>query len=127
MANEPDLLADRENDVEWVTYLQGLLRNWGYWNGEDDGHFGPEIDEAVRKFQGDQGLVVDGWVGPKTWSVLVQEAVMLNLADFPALAALADTGGDENSVKQLYAGVLEVDDLDRFAMADDANGNTGVA
>lgn len=36
-----------------------------------DGIFGPNTDSAVRAFQGDLGLSVDGIVGPITWNHLV--------------------------------------------------------
>ncbi|HEY1278106.1 MAG TPA: peptidoglycan-binding protein [Acidimicrobiales bacterium] len=35
-----------------------------------DGDFGPETDGLVRGFQQDNGLVVDGIVGPQTWGAL---------------------------------------------------------
>jgi peptidoglycan hydrolase-like protein with peptidoglycan-binding domain len=35
-----------------------------------DGDFGPETDGFVRQFQQDNGLVVDGIVGPQTWGAL---------------------------------------------------------
>ena len=37
-----------------------------------DGIFGPDTDEAVRRFQTRSGLVSDGVVGPKTWEALVE-------------------------------------------------------
>ena len=39
-------------------------------NIPDDGIFGPNTDRAAREFQRLSGLVVDGIVGPATWSAL---------------------------------------------------------
>ena len=36
--------------------------------GNHDGVFGPGLDTAVRRFQQEQNLVVDGFVGAQTWS-----------------------------------------------------------
>ncbi|MGI9022196.1 MAG: peptidoglycan-binding domain-containing protein [Acidimicrobiales bacterium] len=36
-----------------------------------DGSFGPQTDDAVRRFQTKNGLVSDGIVGPMTWETLV--------------------------------------------------------
>jgi peptidoglycan hydrolase-like protein with peptidoglycan-binding domain len=37
--------------------------------GAIDGYFGPKVEAAVRAYQGDRGVVVDGIVGDKTWWV----------------------------------------------------------
>lgn len=56
----------------YVTLLQTTLINKGYKLPKYgvDGDFGNETLSAVKKFQKDNGLVVDGIVGPKTWSAL---------------------------------------------------------
>jgi len=37
---------------------------------KEDGLLGPETHKAIEVFQAANGLVVDGWVGPKTRAVL---------------------------------------------------------
>ena len=53
-----------------VEVLQALLKAHGYTLAGVGGVFGVSTDKAVRKFQTDQQLVVDGIVGPKTWRAL---------------------------------------------------------
>ena len=52
-----------------VLRLQEALKKRGY-NIKADGIFGNKTLEAVRAFQADNGLVVDGIVGSKTWEKL---------------------------------------------------------
>ncbi|MFB2838069.1 peptidoglycan-binding domain-containing protein [Floridanema evergladense] len=59
----------RGSKGQTVKYLQELLKSAGY-SVAIDGIFGPATEAAVKKFQKDRGLVVDGIVGPKTWSYL---------------------------------------------------------
>lgn len=49
-----------------VKILQVALNGRGY-PLVADGAFGPRTDAAVRRFQSDRGLMVDGIVGPQTW------------------------------------------------------------
>lgn len=49
-----------------VRELQTFLASEGYSIGSLDGIFGPKTKAAVRAFQKDQGIVVDGVVGPAT-------------------------------------------------------------
>ena len=53
-----------------VRYLQYKLLSKFYNPGEIDGIFGAKVDNAVRQFQKDNGLVVDGIVGKNTWNKL---------------------------------------------------------
>ena len=46
-----------------------MLKKRGY-TLKTDGIFGTKTEEAVEAFQADNGLVVDGVVGSKTWGKL---------------------------------------------------------
>lgn len=58
---------------ENVKALQLLLIGYGYPCGSmgADGSFGGNTDKAVRAYQKDKGLTVDGSVGAKTWAALL--------------------------------------------------------
>lgn len=51
-----------------VEYLQKYLSEKGYYIGKIDGSFGNMMERAVRLFQYDTDLAVDGIVGGKTWT-----------------------------------------------------------
>lgn len=53
-----------------VTYLQQRLTAKGYGGGSIDGIFGQKTLEAVKAYQAEHGLKVDGIVGAKTWASL---------------------------------------------------------
>lgn len=55
----------------YVTKLQTILVQKKYDPKGIDGIFGPGCDKAVRQYQKDHKLVVDGCVGPKTWNSLL--------------------------------------------------------
>lgn len=59
--------GDKEHPVQTLQYL---LRARGH-SVVVDGIFGPATDVAVRAFQGQRGLAVDGIVGPNTWRALI--------------------------------------------------------
>ena len=60
---------------EQVKTIQRLLNSLGYKDADKkaldiDGQFGGRTEYAVKLFQKDKGLTVDGIVGQKTWSKL---------------------------------------------------------
>ncbi len=106
----PKLLG-QGNAGEDVRYIQNLL-NKGGDNLKSDGIFGPLTQDAVRKFQEQNSLRVDGVVGPETLGALnsaksktEQPAVNLpqlpkveppaTKADLPALPRLPQAGQAE--------------------------------
>ncbi|TAN43311.1 MAG: peptidoglycan-binding protein [Nitrospirae bacterium] len=50
-----------------VRQIQHGLWNLGYYKGHVDGKFGGHTESSVRNLQRDNGLAVDGIVGPDTW------------------------------------------------------------
>jgi hypothetical protein len=75
-----------------VFVLQERLERLGYAFGNLDGRYGPTTESAVRAFQRDHKMLVDGWVGPRTRDALetatVGQAVVT--ASELGVAALAE-------------------------------------
>jgi peptidoglycan hydrolase-like protein with peptidoglycan-binding domain len=69
-AISPWPLVRQGNQDHPVKTLQYLLRARGH-NVAVDGIFGAATNAAVRAFQQQKGLAVDGVVGPVTWSALI--------------------------------------------------------
>ena len=67
----PRLVKGRKGDS--VKALQTILVGYGYSCGKYgiDGDFGEDTLSAVKKFQKDMGMTVDGIVGPQTWAKLL--------------------------------------------------------
>lgn len=61
----------RRNRGIYVKSLQQFLLDKSYPVGRADGIFGRKTERAVREFQRNHGLVVDGIVGPNTWNALL--------------------------------------------------------
>ncbi|MGB9680245.1 MAG: peptidoglycan-binding domain-containing protein [Thermoanaerobacteraceae bacterium] len=53
-----------------VLELQMILQSLGYDPGPIDGIFGPLTKNAVMRFQRDNGIRVDGIVGPETMRII---------------------------------------------------------
>lgn len=86
---------------EYVTLLQTKLVSKGYNVGSYgiDGDFGSGTLKAVKEFQKDHGLDVDGVVGKKTWAALNEQGSNLytvtipNLPKYKAEALIKDYPG----------------------------------
>ncbi|WP_066173899.1 peptidoglycan-binding protein [Bacillus marinisedimentorum] len=59
------VMGDRGHQVKTLQEKLG-----GYYDFHDDGIFGPITLDAVKAFQRDKGLAVDGIVGKNTWAAL---------------------------------------------------------
>ena len=64
--SEVEALSKYGSRGEEVRQIQTKLKRWGYYNGNVDGIYGSQTQEAVRYFQRKNGLSVDGIAGPKT-------------------------------------------------------------
>jgi peptidoglycan hydrolase-like protein with peptidoglycan-binding domain len=60
-------LLKKGSTGEAVRQLQQALKDLGYDPGNVDGQFGSKTESAVKAFQGDRQLTVDGIVGEITW------------------------------------------------------------
>ena len=50
--------------------IQTALKNADFYKGEIDGQIGSKTKQAIKKFQGANGLNPDGAVGSRTWEKL---------------------------------------------------------
>ena len=64
--NELLALSKYGSRGEEVRTIQTKLKRWGYYNGNVDGIYGSQTQEAVKYFQRKNGLTVDGIAGTKT-------------------------------------------------------------
>lgn len=55
--------------------VKQLQKKLGFLGDKVDGKFGLATETAVKRFQQDKGLLVDGVVGGETWSVLLDQPV----------------------------------------------------
>jgi len=86
------------NDSWGTREYQYILQDLGYYSGSVDGIHGQLTDSAVRAFQEDNGLAVDGIVGDLTWPALVdtylgQDALAISESQFLPNAKDGCNGG----------------------------------
>ena len=73
-AVEVDRTSPRKHDKASMTKkdIQRALKNAGYYYGPIDGKLGKKSRKAIKEFQADNGLKVDGIVGRKTKKALLK-------------------------------------------------------
>ena len=59
--------SQNADDESTVRNIQAGLQRLGYDPGPADGRFGPKTETAIRRFQQDNGLPVDGQPTAATW------------------------------------------------------------
>ena len=65
------LFLDIKGYDNLIMMIQSYLKDKGYYGGYIDGLFGTYTDSAVREYQADNGLVIDGIVGRYTWENMI--------------------------------------------------------
>ena len=67
---ETQTLSKLGSSGKEVTAIQDALRDRGLFQGESTGYYGTKTQAAVKQFQRQKGLTVDGIAGPQTLSAL---------------------------------------------------------
>lgn len=94
--NAAQALAQTGTQGEEVRQVQQKLAEMGYPVGSVDGIFGDRTEQAVRAFQREHGLTVDGIAGPATLAAL-------------GITAPENIGGVSNSDYQLLARIISAE------------------
>lgn len=104
VAESPQLKYGSNNGDVWD--LQYRLKILGYYQMTVDGRFGYYTDSAVRWFQRDYGLHVDGIVGPQTWKALKRVSVNANELKILARTVHSEARGEPYKGKVAVAAVV---------------------
>lgn len=83
-----------------ISSIQQALSDQGYYAGKVDGVFGQLTLQAVRKFQKDNGLVVDGVVGKATKRALFDDATIEKMQDMPTILGDAKSSAPSSLSEQ---------------------------
>ncbi|MEN6330133.1 MAG: peptidoglycan-binding protein [Methanobacteriaceae archaeon] len=84
-----------------VKEVQQWLYDYGYYNGSMDGNFGNDTDKAVRIFQEEAGIQIDGVVGDETKKAM--DKWDQYLAQVQAYSESQGTTSSVSSNKRSYA------------------------
>ncbi len=98
----PSLLS-KGNQGDSVRALQTRLKELGYYTGGVDGDFGGGTQEAVRLFQSQNGLTVDGVCGAQTlMAVFASDAPAVTVTPTPDPATLPLLVNGDNPLDASY-------------------------
>lgn len=104
-----------------VADLQRRLKSFGFYDGPVDGNFGMVTDRAVRAFQREAGITVDGSVGDQTVGAMIEKTMFVQ-DNFETVAKKGQRGGDvrraERILKDLGMNPGKVDGVFDQATAD---------
>ena len=100
----PDRILRQGMVGDDVKSVQTRLKELGYYDGELHGEFDKTTLLAVRAFQQNNNLTVDGAAGPNTCTLLFSEKAISAPADTSVIPSrdlsLGDTGDDVKAVQQ---------------------------
>ena len=95
---KPNVLSLSSNG-DIVLKCQEKLKKLGYLTTETDGIFGKDTQMAVRRFQAQNALIVDGYLGPTTRKLLLSEDAKGNALSYGM------KGSDVLNVQKRLAGL----------------------
>ena len=111
-------IANNPSQVDAIKELQAELKRRGLLDGEVDGKYGPATRAAVRAFQEQNDLYVDGDAGPRTIQKLMQREdpnITMTPLDDPQDQAAADGrlgGADQIDVDNNQDGPNDTNDAE---------------
>ena len=77
--------------------LQIILKNYGYYVFKIDGKFGSASESALKEFQNQNGLIVDGIIGKNTCNALFDvKNVIIKINNYPVLESESNSSQSES-------------------------------
>ncbi len=73
-----DDVAKVQNLLKFSPFIQETLDSKGYYFGKIDGVFGSQTQAAIKSFQSDKQIIVDGVIGAQTWDYLMELAALIS-------------------------------------------------
>ena len=73
-----DDVAKIQSVLKFSPFIRETLGFDGYYFGKIDGVFGSQTLAAIKSFQNDKQIVVDGVIGSQTWDYLMELAALIS-------------------------------------------------